>query len=293
MLDLMSDKERPAPTVARWILARELRRLRGDRPFNDVVKAIRSQPSSLSRWESGKADGQVPGVHSLERLLAHYEIGPEETARIMELREVAKTPGWWQGHDVERHYGTFIGLEEAASEVTAFETQLVPGLFQTEGYARSVIRAVRAADRTSAEEVEDLVQVRMRRQADWTQRGTPHVWAIIGEAAIRQQVGGGSTMRHQLEHLLDLSDKQERVTLQVLPFSAGAHSAMEMACFTVLHVEDTELSTVFVEGPTAQLFLDSPSDITHYRRVFEHLRKAALNTIDSQALIASVKKGSE
>lgn len=290
----MSDKaQRPAPTVARWILARELRRLRGDRPFNDVVKAIRSQPSSLSRWESGKADGQVPGVHSLERLLAHYEVGPAETARIMELREVAKTLGWWQGHDVERHYGTFIGLEEAAFEVSTFETQLIPGLFQSEDYARSVIKAVRAADRTSADDIEDLVQVRMRRQAAWEERGTPHVWAIIGETAIRQQVGGAPTMSAQLARLLDLSDRQERVTLQVLPYSAGAHSAMEMACFTVFHVEEAELTTVHVEGPTANLFLDSPADVTRYRRTVEHLRKAALNSHDSQALIARIKGGTE
>ncbi|WP_170181669.1 helix-turn-helix domain-containing protein [Haloactinospora alba] len=290
----MSDRDTPTgPTVARWILARELRRLRGDRSFNAVVRAIRSQPSSLSRWESGRADGQVPGVHSLERLLAHYEVGPEETARIMELREIAKTPGWWQDHDVERHYGTFIGLEEAASEMSTFETQLIPGLLQTEDYARSVIRAVRVADRASAKDVEDLVQVRMRRQEAWHERTTPHLWAIIGEAAVRQQVGGATTMRRQLDQLLDLSEQQERLTLQVLPFSAGSHSGMEMACFTVLDVEEAGLTSVFVEGPTAQLFLDSQSDVQHHRRIFAHLQKAALNTPDSQTLMDRIKEGFE
>ncbi|RKS05955.1 hypothetical protein DFP74_1573 [Nocardiopsis sp. Huas11] len=282
-----------APTVARWILARELRRLRGDRPFNEVVKLARTQASSLSRWESGKADGQVPGVHSLERLLAQYEVGPDEVARIMELREIARTAGWWQGHDVDKHYGTYIGLEEAASEISTFETQIVPGLFQTEDYARAVIRAVHAVNHTPTADIEDRVQVRMRRQAAWEERGAPHVWAIIGEAAIRQQAGGVPTMRGQLQRLLELSDMQERVTLQVLPFTAGSHSAMEMACFTVLDVTDAGLASVNIEGPTANLFLDSPSDVAHYRRIFEHLRKAALNTPDSQALIARLKKGFE
>ncbi|MFJ9555893.1 helix-turn-helix domain-containing protein [Nocardiopsis sp. NPDC101807] len=282
-----------APTVARWILARELRRLRGDRPFNQVVKAVRAQSSSLSRWESGKADGQVPGVHSLERLLAYYEVGPDEVARIMELRRIARTPGWWQGHDVEKHYGTFIGLEEAAFELSTFESQLIPGLFQTEDYARSVIRAVHVANRASPEDIEDLVQVRMRRQSAWQERGTPHVWAIVGEAAIRQAVGGPSTMRQQLERLLELSEVQERVTFQVLPYSSGSHSAMEMACFTVLDVQEAGLSTVFIEGPTAQLFLDWPKDVEHYRRIFEHLRKSALNTTDTQALVASIREGFE
>ncbi|MFV2195485.1 helix-turn-helix domain-containing protein [Nocardiopsis sp. LOL_012] len=292
----MANRRAPAPdapTVARWLLAKELRRLRGDRQFTAVVKAIKTQPSSLARWESGRADGQVPSTHSLDRLLTHYEVSEEETERLMKLRAVAKTPGWWQSHEIEKHYGTLIGLEAAASDMSSYEAQLIPGLIQTEDYARSVITAGAASWRGTEEEIEDLVKVRMRRQADWTSRGTPHLWAIVGEAAIRQAVGGPDTMRAQLKHLLDLSHQQNRLTLQVLPYSAGSHTAMEMACFAVLDVEDAGLSTVYVEGPTANLFLDSPEDVTRYRRIFEHLREAALNTTDSRALIAHVKEGFE
>ena len=280
-----------APTVARWLLAKELRRLRGDRAFTAVVKAVKTQPSSLARWESGRADGQVPSANSLDRLLAHYEVSEEESTRLMDLRKVAKSPGWWQRHEVEKHYGTLIGLEAAASDISSYETQLIPGLLQTEEYARSVITAGAASWRGTEEEVEDLVKVRMRRQADWSERSAPHLWAIVGEAAIRQAVGGASVMREQLAHLLDLSHQQTRLTLQVLPYSAGSHTAMEMACFAVLDVEDAGLTTVYVEGPTANLFLDSSDDVSRYRRIFEHLRKSALGTADTRALVTHVMEG--
>ncbi|GAB3717611.1 helix-turn-helix domain-containing protein [Nocardiopsis oceani] len=280
-----------APTVARWLLAKELRRLRGDRQFTAVVKAVKSQPSSLARWESGRADGQVPSANSLDRLLAYYEVSDEEAARIMELRAVAKTPGWWQSHEVAKHYGTLIGLEAAATEMSSYEAQLIPGLLQTEEYARSVITSGATAWRGTEDEIEDLVKVRMRRQEEWAARGTPHLWAIIGEAAIRQAVGGPSVTRDQLARLLDLSREQTRLTLQVLPYSAGSHAAMEMACFAVVDVEAAELATVYVEGPTANLFLDSPGDVTRYRRIFEHLRKSALGTTGTRALVTDVMEG--
>ncbi|GHD23169.1 transcriptional regulator [Nocardiopsis kunsanensis] len=280
-----------APTVARWVLARELRRLRGDRSFTGVAKAIRSQGSSLARWESGKADGQVPGVHSLERLLAHYEVGSEETARIMELRETARTPGWWQGRDIGKPYGTFIGLESAASDICAYEAQIIPGLLQTEDYAHAVTRAVSAPDRAPADDIADRVAIRMRRQEEWIARRTPHLWAIVAEGALHSLVGSSDVMYGQLQRVLELSEEQDLLTLQVLPFTAGAHAAMEVSAFTLIDVSDAGLSTVYLEGPTADIFMDDPKDVTTYRRSFEHLRKAALNSPDSRALITEIAEG--
>ncbi|WP_026116626.1 helix-turn-helix domain-containing protein [Nocardiopsis valliformis] len=284
----MSSKEKPPPTVARWVLARELRRLRGDRSFTGVAKAIRSQGSSLARWESGKADGQVPGVHSLERLLAHYEVTEEETARLMDLRGIARTPGWWQGRDIGRPYGTFIGLEAAASEMAEYESQIIPGLLQTEDYARAVIRAVSAPERVRAEEVADRVAVRLRRQEEWRTRRTPHLWAIIAESALRSRVGGPEVMREQLKQVLSLSEEEDMFTLQVLPHDTGAHAAMEISAFTLIDVSDAGLASVYIEGPTADIFMDDPGDVTSYRRVAEHLRKAALSGPGSRALISQM-----
>ena len=286
--ETMTSKEKPPPTVARWVLARELRRLRGDRSFTGVAKAIRSQGSSLARWESGKADGQVPGVHSLERLLAHYGVGEEEADRLMDLRDVARTPGWWQGRDIGRPYGTFIGLEAAADDVAAYESQIIPGLLQTEEYARAVIRAVSAPERVRSEEVADRVAVRMRRQQDWIARRTPHLWAIVAESALRSRVGGPDVMRGQLTHLLALAEEEDLLTFQVLPLDTGAHAAMEISSFALIEVADAGLSSVYVEGPTADIFMDDSGDVTTYRRVTEHLRKAALSGPASRALTSKI-----
>lgn len=279
------------PTVARWVLARELRRLRGGRSATEVARALRSQPSSLGRWESGGPDGQVPGVARLEKLLEVYGASPEESSRLLSLRETARTQGWWQDHDVEKPYGTFIGLEEAATDTCTYEAQLIPGLLQTEEYTHAVVRAGHAPMRTPVEDTSDRVAVRMKRQESWLSRRTPHLWAIIGEAAPRTLVGGADTLRGQLTHLLALSDMQDVLTLQVLPYSAGAHAAMELPSFTILEVADTGLSTVYLEGPTMDIFLDDPKDLTTYQRVFEHLRKTALNSSDTRALITEILEG--
>lgn len=279
------------PTVARWMLARELRRLRGDRSAAQVAKALRSQPSSLGRWESGGPDGQVPGVARLEKLLEVYEADSEEAARLMSLRETARTPGWWQGHDVEKPYGTFIGLEEAAADVSAYEAQLIPGLLQTPDYTRAIVRAGHAPMRAPVEDISDRVAVRVKRQESWLSRRTPHMWAIIGEAAPRTLVGGADVMRNQLEHLLKLAEQQDVLTLQILPYATGAHAAMELPAFTILEVADVGLSSVYLEGPTMDIFMDDPKDVITYQRVFEHLRKSALNSSDSQALITEILEG--
>ncbi len=277
--------------MARWMLAKELRRLRGDRRPADVVRPLRAQQTSLMRWEDGGPAGQVPGVARLEKLLEVYEVDKAEAERLMELREVARTSGWWQGHDVEKPYGTFIGLEDAASEVSAFEQSFIPGLVQTERYTHAVMLAAHAPSRAPMENIADRVTVRQRRQERWLQRRTPHLWAIVGEAALRTLVGGADVMSEQLRHLLKLSEMQDVLTLQVLPFSAGAHAASELNSFTILEVDEVGLFSVYLEGPTADIFMDDPADVTMYRRVFEYLRKAAMNTPDTRALIMEILEG--
>lgn len=277
--------------MSRWVLARELRRLRGDRRPADVVKPLRAQPSSLMRWEDGGPAGQVPGLARLEGLLKVYEVDAEEAARLMSLREIARTPGWWQGHDVDRAYGTYIGLEDASAEISSFEQSFVPGLLQTERYAHAIIRAAHAPSRTPVEDIPDRVSVRLRRQERWTERRSPHLWAVVGEAALRSLVGGPDVMQEQLQHLLKLSEQQDLLTLQVLPFVAGAHAATELNSFAILQVVDAGLTSVYLENPTADFFLDAPEDVATYRRVFEHLRKSALNSTDSRALIHRILEG--
>ncbi|MBB4930708.1 hypothetical protein F4561_001528 [Lipingzhangella halophila] len=285
----MSSTERP--TVARWELAKRLRALRGDRSFNEVVKAVRTAASSLSRWENPGEGGAVPGQLALERLLEHYEVDQETWDRMVELRKEAKVPGWWQSLDVAEYYGTFMALEEAATNIRTWQSQLVPGLLQTEDYARAIFRADNS-DRPP-EMVEHHMRIRAQRQERWrANENGPHLWAIISEAAIRPAVGGPTVMAHQLHHLVEMAE-HHRVTLQVLPFSVGTHAGMVLSSFVILRLDDDLLSTVHLEGQGANLFLDTKDDLIEYGARFNKLRAAALGTAATSDFLAKIAKDLE
>lgn len=274
------------PTVARWELAKRLRALRGERSFNEVVKAVRTAGSSLSRWENPGEGGAVPGQLALERLLHHYEVDQETWDRMLELRQQAKVPGWWQTLDVAEYYGTFMALEEAATDIRTWQSQLIPGLLQTEEYARAVLKADNS-DRPP-DVVDYHMDIRAQRQERWkADDNGPHIWAIISEAAVRPAVGGNAAMARQLHHLINMAD-HHRVTLQVLPFSVGTHAGMVLSSFVILRLAEDLLSTVHLEGQGANLFLDSKDDLAEYGARFNKLRAAALGTAATCEFLAKV-----
>ena len=259
------------PTLAQWQLAQDLRRLRGDRKFGDVVKAMRTAASSLSRWETPGDGGTVPGAAAIERLLDLYEAS-EELDRLLALRKQAREPDRWQPYDLERSYRSYANIEAQATAIEMYQSQLIPGLAQTEEYARAVIEATIRPD----SDVDREVQVRLTRQEILTGESPPEVWIIIAEAALRQRIGGGKLMADQLNHLTELS-KLPNVTLQVLPYSAGAHAALTLASFSVLRVDHHGLVTVYLQGPSSHMFMSSEENIEHYSGTFNRLRASALD----------------
>ncbi|WP_040709356.1 DUF5753 domain-containing protein [Nocardiopsis potens] len=267
-------------TVARWELAKRLRRLRGDRGFNAVAKAVRVAPSSLARWETPGENGSVPGLVALERLLQHYEVDEETFNKLIKLRSHAKKPNWWQEYELQQYHGTFISLEEAATSISSYQSTLIPGLFQTEEYMRSVIKATRIGEPQKV--VDALTEVRLERQQKWWKsEGT--FWGILGETALTQLVGGPQVMRKQLEYLHEVS-QHPRVTMQVLPFNVGAHAALDVASFVILSLGADDLSTVYQEGASVSIFLDEPADLERYDLIFNRLRAAALDTSPTREL---------
>ncbi|RCV48769.1 helix-turn-helix domain-containing protein [Marinitenerispora sediminis] len=268
-------------TVARWELAKRLRALRADRGFNAVAKAARVAPSSLARWESTGENSSVPGVVALERLLQHYGVDDETFSRLIALRKQAKQSNWWQGYELKEYYGTFISLEEAANSIGTYECQLIPGLLQTEEYARAITKAIRLGDPEDV--IEAHVKVRRERQEKWW-NSTCSMWAIIGESAITQRVGGVDVMKDQIRYLTEVSS-HPRMTLQVLPFSAGAHAALEIASFVILRLDNDDLSAVYLEGSSVNIFLDKRADLERYETVFNRLRAAALDTEPTRELL--------
>lgn len=256
-----------SPTVGRWQLAQELTKLRAGRPRDQVAKAIDVAPSSITRWED--PSGAIPRRRDLHALLDYYEVDQEAARVYLELRERARESGWWQRYGIKGGYGTYIGLESDARKIQRYDAIHIPGLFQTEDYQRA-LTAGSMAD-VSRDEAEQRIGVRKERQRVWMERRSL-TWAIIDEAAIHRMVGGPEVMREQLEHVVRLMD-EPHVTVQLLPYEAGAHAAMETGPFTVIDVGS--LNVVHVEQHTSALFRDDPEDVEAHLQVLDRLRMEA------------------
>jgi transcriptional regulator with XRE-family HTH domain len=258
------------PTVQRMLVGARLRRLRTEMGLTreEAAEAIRASEWKIHRLENGQVGFKDRDIVDLLRL---YEVtDPEEVAEFVTLAREANTPGWW------RHYGdllpswfrTYVDLEAAAALIRTYEGQFVPGLLQTDDYMRAVVQGAHLGD--SGEELGRRVRLRMARQTLLTREQPPRLWAVIDEAALRRPVGGPGVMRGQLERLLDAS-KLPNVTLQILPFAAGAHPAM-VGSFSILRFPDEELpDVVYLEHLTSASYLNKAEEVDRYLHVMESI----------------------
>jgi hypothetical protein len=250
------------------LVGARLRRLRTDLGLSreEAAGAIRASEWKIHRLENGQVGFKDRDIVDL---LARYQVtDPVEVAEFLALAREANVPGWWQhyGDVLPSWFRTYVDLESAASLIRCYEGQFVPGLLQTDAYMRAVVQGAHLAE--SADEVGRRVRLRLARQTLLTREGPPRLWAVIDEAALRRPVGGPGVMRGQLERLVEAT-KLANVTLQVLPFAAGAHSAM-VGSFTVLRFPDRELpDVVYLEHLTSALYLDKPDAVDRYLHVME------------------------
>lgn len=258
------------PTARRIVLGAELRYLREKAGISreEAGYHIRGSESKISRLELGRVSFKRRDVDDLLTLYGVTDIGERDA--LLDLLKHANEPGWWhQFGDVLPHwFQPFVGLEEAARLIRAYEVQFVPGLMQTEAYARAVIRSgsVAAGD----EETERRVALRMTRQHLLHKPDPPRVWAVVEEAALLRPIGGREVMRAQLEHLLNLI-KLPHVTLQVLPLTVGAHAA-ETGAFTILRFAEAVLpDVVYTEQLTGAQYQDKRADVERYHKVMDLL----------------------
>jgi transcriptional regulator with XRE-family HTH domain len=256
------------PTVQRMLVGARLRRLRTDVGLTreEAAESIRASEWKIHRLENGQVGFKERDMVDLLRL---YEVtDPGEVAEFLALAREANTPGWWQhyGDVLPQWFRTYVDLESAASLIRTYEGQFVPGLLQTDGYMRAVVRGAHLED--SGEEVGRRVRLRMARQTLLTHEQPPRLWAVVDEAALRRPVGGRDVMRGQLERLVEAT-KLPNVTLQVLPFDSGAHPAM-VGSFSVLRFPDQELpDVVYLEHLTSALYLNKPDEVDQYLHVME------------------------
>ncbi len=257
-------------TVRRILLGSQLRRLREARSVSrqEAGYVIRASESKISRLELGRVSFKERDV---DDLLTLYGVDDaEERAVLLQLARDANTPGWWHRYSdiLPGWFQTYVGLEESAALIRTYELQFVPGLLQSEGYARAVIRQGNAG--ASEHEIDQRVDLRMQRQERLTAPEAPRLWAVLDEGALRRPIGGPEVMRGQFEHLIRMA-KLPNVTVQIMPFRFGGHAA-EGGAFSILRFPEQDLpDVVYVENLTGAMYLDKRDDVDTYLQVMERL----------------------
>ena len=271
-------------TVLRMLLGTQLRRLReaAGIPADRAGYEIRASRSKLSRMETGRVGLKLRDIEDL--LTLYGVVDEEQRVNVLALAKRSREPEWWSQYSdiLPGWFETYLGLESAASVIRSFETQFVPGLFQTEEYARAVTRL---GHQTAPEqEIERRVDLRLRRQEVLTRRQPPRFWAIVDEAVLRRPIGGATVMREQLRHLISAAGRPG-VRLQVVPFARGGHAGAS-GSFSILRFKERDLpDVVYIEQLTSSVYLDQRSDVEHYLEVVDQLSGEALPPADTISFI--------
>jgi len=258
------------PTVRRMQLGARLRSLRQAKGItrDQAGWAIRGSESKISRMELGRVAFKERDVTDLLRL---YGIEDEsEHARLLALAREANTPGWWHayGDVLTTWFQNYLDLEQAAELIRTYEIQFVPGLLQTDAYARAVIMLGHGSKAQA--EIARRAEFRMARKQLLTRPDPPRVWAVLDEAVLRRPIGGVAVLREQVEYLLEVS-KLRNVRLQVMPFASGGHAAAGGA-FSILRFGHSDVpDVVYIEHLTSGLYLDKREDVDQYAEAMGRL----------------------
>ncbi len=278
------------PTVRRRRLGSELRRLREDHSIKleEVADRLGVAASTLSRIETGKAP--TKSVY-LSAMLEMYGVtDPSQRQVLVDMAREGHRKGWWSVYDdvLPTGFGIYVGLEAEAAGLRSFEGEVVQGLFQTPDYARAILREVQVRD--TDEQIERLVDLRMKRQEVLDRNPPLDVWMILDEAVVRRTIGGPGVMRDQLARLVEAS-KKPNVTLQVLPFSSGSHAGLR-GPFSILEFpERADPDVAYVESVAGIIYLEKEREVRTCAEAFDRLRAAALSPGQSTDLIFDAAKG--
>jgi transcriptional regulator with XRE-family HTH domain len=286
----MATTETTGSTVPRRQLGRYLRDLRNRQHITVKAAAEEMEWSETKIWrvETGQTSLRS---HDVALMCSLYAAPPDITEALMGLAKETKARGWWHayGDVIPENFDLYLGLEEAASNLSWYEAELVPGLLQTDGYARAVISEDKPD--TDPAEIDRRVQLRIERQALIRRKAAPlALRVVLNESIIRRPVGGREVMAEQLDALAAAADLPN-VKLRVVPFTAGLHYGVMSGPFVLLRFpvngdgRDSEPPTVYVDGFTGDLYLDKPAEVGHYSDAFETIWAAAASDANSARLI--------
>lgn len=284
--------ETSSPTVWRRWLAFELVRLRKEAGLEqkDVAKALRCTVAKVSYYETSERPVVLRDLD--EVLLPLYNVPEDRWDDYLRAARNARQKGWWEGSDgtsMPRWFSLFVGLEQGASQVRAYESEAVPGLLQTKAYADAITRRGTAERRD--DEVDRLVDLRMTRQAALSRESNPlRLWTVLNEAVLRRVVGSPAIMRDQLLHLVEMT-RHPKITVQVLPYGHGAHPGMAAGPFQLLGFPwPADPGVAYVEHRAGACYLERDHEIEAHTVAFEHLVALALSPESSVAVVREIAK---
>ncbi|MGC9501812.1 helix-turn-helix domain-containing protein [Streptomyces sp. WG7] len=288
----MAWKRKPAPkSIYRRQLAARLKELQDDsgKTLAEVGAIIEVNQGSLSRIMNGDR-GTTPVL--VKALLDCYGVtdpGVREDVLDLVRADQAQKQKWWRKYSAvinTTQYGGYLELEQSATTLRSYEPLLVPGLLQTPEYARQVITAMRVD--LDAKQIQDLVDVRMKRQSLLVRDDAPKLWAVIDEAAFRRIESKPAVLKKQLGHLLDV-EPRTNITLQLLPFDAGFHPGL-YGSFMLMSFPEPNPNVVWVENLTNSVYFEGSDDVGRYTEVFDHLRATALGPPETRSRIKDMLK---
>jgi len=274
------------PTLRQRELGIRLRELRNRSGLTveDVAEKLLCSATKISRLETG---ARRPSLRDVRDLCSLYDVDESTSADFMRLAREAREQGWWTQYD-DLKLDPYIGLEQVAKSITTYTMYYIPALLQTEEYARAIITGI--AQKISSEILQQRVEARLRRQQLLYDDNRPRYRVLLDEAVLHRTVGGPTVMAAQLEKVLQ-TERQGQVTIQVIPFSIGAHASADVHFVLLEFAEESDLSpVVFIEGLRTNQYLERKDDITRYREAIELLRDSALSPRDSIQLVDEFRK---
>ncbi|KUJ66572.1 XRE family transcriptional regulator [Streptomyces albus subsp. albus] len=278
-----------APTVLRVVLGKRLQDLRekAGLSYEQAGSALDVTHATIRRMEKAEVGLKIPYV---EKLLATYGVTDrKEIDSFLALAREANQRGWWHRfRDVlPEWFSAFVSLEGAASIIRAYEPHYIPGLLQTEDYARAVLRA--GMPHASAAEIEQLVALRRERQELLTRQDAPLLWVVMDETVLRRPIGGPDIMRAQIDRLIEAT-AMKHVRLQIMPFAAGPHPAM-YGPFHIFRFPIPELPDIaYTESLVGSVYFDQRDDVSVFLEALDRMCAQAAPAQTIQAVLGGIRK---
>lgn len=271
-------------TVRLRRLSRELRQLRAESGWTteEAASRIGWSRSKLNRMETGEGK-PTPGDMAI--LCDLYSVPEPTRSALVTLAKEAGRRGWWTSYK-DVFVGSYVGLEDEAAVISEWGVQLIPGLLQTEDYARAVINT---GAHISAEEADRRVMARMARRTLVSRPNAPELRVVLDEAVLHRPIGGVEVMNEQLRALITAT-RRPNVSVRVLPYAVGEHAGLEGSFIVLEFGQDADLDIAYVEGTAGDVYVESSDHVDRYKVTFESICKLALSAEQSRAMITKYIK---